>query len=81
MKTRSLPSTVLKRYPTLTWLFLRVTLLPDPKRILEGTGKGMRHIKMHSEKDINKKQIISWIKETIKLNVNFFMNAQRSGET
>jgi len=42
-------------------------LLPDPKRLLEGTGKGLRHIKMHSEKVINKKQIISWIKEAIKL--------------
>jgi len=30
-------------------------LLPDPKRLLEGTGKGMRHIKIHSEKDINQK--------------------------
>jgi hypothetical protein len=43
-------------------------LLPDPKRLLEGTGKGMRHLKIHSEKDINKKQIISWIKEAIRLN-------------
>jgi len=48
--------------------FFKGTLLPDPKRLLEGTGKGMRHIKVHSEKDINKKQIISWIKEAIKLN-------------
>lgn len=48
--------------------FFKGTLLPDPKRILEGTGKGMRHIKTQSEKDINKKQIISWIKEAIKLN-------------
>jgi hypothetical protein len=43
-------------------------LLPDPKRLLEGTGKGIRHLKIHSEKEINKKQIISWIKEAIKLN-------------
>jgi hypothetical protein len=61
-------------------------LLPDPKRILEGTGKGMRHIKIHSEKDINKKQIISWIRKLsslmLKIRVDLrFMNAQRSGET
>jgi hypothetical protein len=43
-------------------------LLPDPKRLLEGTGKGMRHLKIPSEKDINKKQIISWINEAIRLN-------------
>jgi hypothetical protein len=48
--------------------FFKGTLLPDPKHLLEGTGKGMRHLKIHSEKDINKKQIISWIKEAIKLN-------------
>lgn len=48
--------------------FFKGALLPDPKRLLEGTGKGMRHLKIHSEKDINKKQIISWIKEAIKLN-------------
>ena len=47
--------------------FFKGTLLPDPKLLLEGTGKGMRHIKIHSEKDINKEQIISWIKEAIKL--------------
>jgi hypothetical protein len=48
--------------------FFKGALLPDPKRLLEGTGKGMRHLKIHSEKDINKKQIISWIKEAIRLN-------------
>jgi hypothetical protein len=48
--------------------FFKGTLMPDPRRLLEGTGKGMRHLKIHSEKDINKKQIISWIKEAIKIN-------------
>jgi len=48
--------------------FFKATSLTDPKRLLEGTGKGMRHVKIYSKKEINKKQIISWIKEAIKLN-------------
>ena len=42
--------------------FFKATSLADPKRLLEGTAKGMRHVKIRSKKDINKKQIISWIK-------------------
>jgi len=48
--------------------FFNGALLPGPQRLLEETGKGIRHLKIHSEKDINKKQIISWIKEAIRLN-------------
>ena len=48
--------------------FFKATSLTDPKRLLEGSAKGMRHVKIHSKRDINKKQIISWIKGAIKLN-------------
>jgi hypothetical protein len=49
--------------------FMRATELNDPKKIFEGTGKGMRHIKIYSEKDIPKAQLKKWIHEAMKLNV------------
>jgi hypothetical protein len=36
--------------------------------LLEGTGKGMRHVKIKSEKDIDVLQIKSWTRATMKLN-------------
>jgi len=48
--------------------FFQATKLSDPKKLLQGTGKSMRHLKMNSEKDIDEKQIAAWVKETIKLN-------------
>src|ERR1043165_2897160 len=32
--------------------FMKATALSDPKKLFEGTGKGMRHIKVYSEKDV-----------------------------
>ena len=40
------------------------TNLPDPNRLLEGTGKKMRHIKIWSKKDIRKKLFITLIKRS-----------------
>ncbi|MCS4538070.1 MAG: DUF1801 domain-containing protein [Thaumarchaeota archaeon] len=48
--------------------FFRATELSDPKRLLEGSGKGLRHVKIKSEKDIDAKQFTAWIKEAVKLN-------------
>ena len=48
--------------------FFKGAKLSDPKKLLEGTGKGLRHQKIRSEKDIDKKQIATWVKESIKLN-------------
>ncbi|MEP7199007.1 MAG: DUF1801 domain-containing protein [Chloroflexota bacterium] len=31
--------------------FMRGVYLPDPKRLLEGTGKGMRHVKVRTLKN------------------------------
>ena len=42
--------------------------LDDPDGLLEGTGKGMRHVKIESAKDIRKKQFTAWIKQSVKLN-------------
>jgi hypothetical protein len=41
--------------------------LSDPKNLFEGTGKGMRHIKVHSSKDIPAPQIKKWVKEAVAL--------------
>jgi hypothetical protein len=34
--------------------FPRGSMLPDPNRVLEGTGKTMRHIKLRSQRDVER---------------------------
>ena len=50
--------------------FLKATSLKDPKGLFQGTGKGMRHVKIYSEKDIDKKQFTAWVKEAVQLEVD-----------
>ncbi len=45
--------------------FMQAVHLSDPKKLFEGTGKGMRHIKISTEKDIPVTQVKKWIKESI----------------
>lgn len=47
--------------------FFKATSLSDPKNRFEGTGKGMRHIKLKSVKDIPAAQVKKWVKEAIAL--------------
>jgi len=47
--------------------FLQATALSDPKKLFEGTGKGMRHIKIRTSKDIPAAQIKKWVKEAVSL--------------
>ena len=47
--------------------FLQATSLSDPKQLFEGTGAGMRHIKIRSIKDIPVAQVKAWIKEAMTL--------------
>ncbi|HEX8516051.1 MAG TPA: DUF1801 domain-containing protein [Bacteroidia bacterium] len=47
--------------------FMQATSLSDPKQLFEGTGKGMRHIKIRTEKDIPAAQIKKWVKEAVSL--------------
>ncbi len=47
--------------------FFRATSLIDPKKLFEGTGKTMRHIKIASSKEIPMTQIRKWVKEAVKL--------------
>lgn len=57
-----------KSVPYINLGFMRAVELTDPKKLFEGTGKGMRHIKIASDKDIDKKQITAWTREAIQLN-------------
>ncbi len=42
--------------------------LADPGHRLEGTGKGMRHVKVRNMDDIQRDQFASWVREAIALN-------------
>ena len=48
--------------------FFRATELSDPEKLLEGSGKGLRHVKVRNEKDIDAKQFAAWVKEAVRLN-------------
>ena len=56
-----------KNLPYVNLGFFFATSLSDPKSLFEGTGKGMRHIKIYGPKDIPKTQIKKWVKETVML--------------
>ena len=43
--------------------FFKATALSDPKKLFKGTGKGMRHIKIKTAKDIPAVQIKKWVRE------------------
>ncbi|MFL5765538.1 MAG: DUF1801 domain-containing protein [Bacteroidia bacterium] len=45
--------------------FMKAVHLTDPKKLFEGTGKGMRHIKIADAKKIPAAQIKKWAKEAI----------------
>ncbi|MBL7682060.1 MAG: DUF1801 domain-containing protein [Flavipsychrobacter sp.] len=47
--------------------FFKATLLTDPRKLLEGTGKKMRHLKLYSGKPVEAKQISSWVSEACEL--------------
>ena len=44
------------------------TSLKDPDGLLEGAGKNMRHVKIHSKANIKKQRFTSWIKQAAKAN-------------
>src|SRR5262245_5465029 len=51
-----------------TFAFLRGAALPDPEKLLEGTGKGVRHVKLRSLADVKKPGVKRLIAEAAKLN-------------
>jgi hypothetical protein len=60
-------------YPKVDYInlgFLHAVELNDPQKLFEGTGKGMRHIKVKTSKDISSSQIKKWVKEAVQLKAN-----------
>ena len=51
-----------------TFAFLRGAALPDPEKLLEGTGKGVRHVKLRSVADVKKPGVKKLVVEAAKLN-------------
>jgi hypothetical protein len=51
-----------------TFAFLRGAALPDPEKLLEGTGKGVRHVKLRSVADVKRPGVKKLIVAAAKLN-------------
>ena len=51
-----------------TFIFLRGAALPDPEKLLEGKGKGVRHVKLRSVADVKRPGVKKLIAEAAKLN-------------
>ena len=51
-----------------TFAFMRGAALPDPEELLEGTGKGVRHVKLRSVADVKRPGVKKLIAEAAKLN-------------
>jgi hypothetical protein len=48
--------------------FLRGTALDDPAKLLEGTGKSLRHVKLREVEDLKRPELRKLIGEALKLN-------------
>ncbi len=57
---------VAKEHVTLA--FMRGAALPDPEKLLEGTGKGVRHVKLRSVAEVNRPGVRKLIAAATKLN-------------
>lgn len=51
-----------------TLAFLRGAALPDPQKLLEGTGKGVRHVKLRTVSDVKSPGVKKLVVEAAKLN-------------
>ncbi len=51
-----------------TFGFLRGTSLPDPARLLEGTGRKLRHVKLRTAEDLQKPALKKLVAAAAKLN-------------
>jgi hypothetical protein len=51
-----------------TFAFMRGAALPDPEKLLEGAGKGVRHVKLRSIADVKRPGVKKLIAEAAKLN-------------
>jgi hypothetical protein len=51
-----------------TFAFMRGAALPDPEKLLEGTGKGVRHVKLRSVAEVKSPAVKKLIAAAAKLN-------------
>jgi hypothetical protein len=51
-----------------TFAFFRGAVLPDPEKLLEGTGKGVRHVKLRTVAEVKHPGVKQLIAEAAKLN-------------
>ena len=51
-----------------TLAFLRGAMLPDPEKLLEGKGKGVRNLKLRSLEDVKRPGVKKLIEEAAKMN-------------
>lgn len=52
----------------ITFGFPRGTALTDPKRLLEGTGKNLRHVKLRNVEDLRREGLRELLAEAVRLN-------------
>ena len=48
--------------------FLRGAILRDPEKLLEGTGKYLRHVKLRRPADVRRPEVRALVKEAAELN-------------
>jgi hypothetical protein len=61
----------------ITFGLLRGTSLPDPQRLLEGTGKNLRHVKLRSDEDLRNPDLKKLIEAAARLNKKEPMEGMR----
>ena len=55
----------------LSLAFLRGAKLPDPDKLMEGTGKGVRHVKLHSLAEVKRPGVKKLIVAAAKMNKKY----------
>jgi len=61
-----------------TFGFLRGTSLPDPEKLLEGTGKDLRHVKLRTVEDLKKPGLKKLIVAAARMNKREPMEGMRA---
>jgi hypothetical protein len=60
-----------------TFGLLRGTALPDPQKLLKGTGRNLRHVKLRSEEDLRNRALTKLIEAAARLNKKEPMEGMR----
>jgi hypothetical protein len=68
--TASMQAQIIVIQPQKEWVnlgFAHGSELPDPTGLLEGTGKGIRHVRLRTLKDVERPQVRALVKAEIRL--------------